>query len=33
MVAVNRQMRLLMLVVIGVSVPEGFALLFGPPEW
>jgi len=26
-------MRILMALVIGVSVPEGLALLFGPPEW
>ena len=26
-------MRVLMAIVIGVSVPEGLALLFGPPEW
>lgn len=26
-------MRLLMAIVIGVSVPEGFALLFGPDSW
>jgi len=26
-------LKLLMAIVIGVSVPEGFALLFGPPEF
>ena len=26
-------MRILMTLVIGVSVPEGLALLFGPTEW
>ncbi|MEK6851247.1 MAG: hypothetical protein AABY30_01775 [Candidatus Thermoplasmatota archaeon] len=33
MVPVSRTLRLLMLIVIAVSVPEGLALLFGPPAW
>src|SRR2546425_3434374 len=33
MVPVPRGMRILMLLVVGVSVPEGLALLFGPSAW
>jgi len=33
MVPVSRTLRVLMLIVIAVSVPEGLALLLGPTEW
>ena len=33
MVPVPRALRILMWIVIGVSVPEGLALLFGPSSW
>lgn len=33
MASVPLGMRALMAIVIGVSVPEGFALLLGPREW
>lgn len=33
MIPVPRPMRLLMMIVIGVSVPEGLALLLGPSSW
>ena len=33
MVPISRTMRVLMWIVIGVSVPEGLALYFGPEAW
>ena len=33
MVPIPRPLRALMAIVIGVSVPEGLSLLFGPPDW
>lgn len=33
LVPIPKPMRILMAIVIGVSVPEGLALLFGPREW
>ena len=32
-VPLPRLLRVLMAIVIGVSVPEGLSLLFGPPQW
>lgn len=33
MAPISSGLRALMAIVIGVSVPEGIALLVGPPEW
>jgi len=33
MAPIPRGMRVLMAVVVGVSIPEGLALLFGPKDW
>ena len=33
MVSIPRGMRLMMAIVIGVSIPEGLSLLFGPSSW